>query len=133
MTTSVPARILVVDDNVDAAETLTTFLDMIGMEARSVHDGNAAVQAALAFSPDLVLLDIGLPGMSGYDVARAMRAQPQLAGITLVALTGWGAEDDRRRAKDAGFDHHLTKPVDLSVLEDMLRRVQTGQRTSANP
>lgn len=133
MTTSAPARILVVDDNVDAAETLTTFLDMIGMEARSVHDGNAAVQAALAFSPDLVLLDIGLPGMSGYDVARAMRAQPQLAGMTLVALTGWGAEDDRRRAKDAGFDHHLTKPVDLSVLEDMLRRVQTGQRTSPNP
>jgi CheY-like chemotaxis protein len=128
MTSSAPARILVVDDNVDAAETLTTFLDMIGLEARSVHDGNAAVQAALSFAPDLVLLDIGLPGMSGYDVARAMRLQPQLAGVTLVALTGWGAEDDRRRAKDAGFDHHLTKPVDLSVLEDMLKGVQTVQR-----
>ena len=128
MNSSPPARILVVDDNVDAAETLTTFLDMIGMEARSVHDGNGAVQAALSFAPDLVLLDIGLPGMSGYDVARAMRQQPQLAGVTLVALTGWGAEDDRRRAKDAGFDHHLTKPVDLSVLEDMLRGVQTAQR-----
>jgi CheY-like chemotaxis protein len=128
MTSNATARILVVDDNVDAAETLTTFLDMIGLEARSVHDGNAAVQAALAFAPDLVLLDIGLPGMSGYDVARAMRQQPQLAGVTLVALTGWGAEDDRRRAKDAGFDHHLTKPVDLSVLEEMLRDVQPVQR-----
>jgi CheY-like chemotaxis protein len=122
------ARILVVDDNVDAAETLTTFLDMIGLEARSVHDGNAAVQAALSFAPDLVLLDIGLPGMSGYDVARAMRQQPQLAGVKLVALTGWGAEDDRRRAKDAGFDHHLTKPVDLSVLEEMLKGVQAAPR-----
>lgn len=128
MTSSASPRVLVVDDNVDAAETLTTFLDMIGMEARSVNDGAAAVQAAVDFAPDLVLLDIGLPGMNGYDVARAIRQQPQLAGVTLVALTGWGAEDDRRRAMEAGFNHHLTKPVDLSVLEEMLLRVQAPQR-----
>jgi PAS domain S-box-containing protein len=128
MSSNTPTRVLVVDDNVDAAETLTTFLDMIGLQAHAVHDGRAAVPAALEFAPDLVLLDIGLPGMSGYEVARAMRAEPQLTRVTLVALTGWGAEDDRRRAMDAGFDHHLTKPVDLSVLEDMLRRVQEAQR-----
>jgi PAS domain S-box-containing protein len=124
MTTTSPARILVVDDNVDAAETLSTFLDMLGMQTRSVHDGVAAVDAALDFAPDVVLLDIGLPGMDGYEVARAMRAKQQLAGVKLVALTGWGADEDRRRAMDAGFDHHLTKPVDLGVLEDLLQQVR---------
>lgn len=127
MTSSATPRVLVVDDNVDGAETLTTFLDMIGMEARSVNDGAAAVQAALDFAPDLVLLDIGLPGMDGYQVARAMRQQPQLAKVTLVALTGWGTDDDRRRAMEAGFNHHLTKPVDLSVLEEMLQKLQAAQ------
>jgi CheY-like chemotaxis protein len=116
-------RVLVVDDNVDAAETLTTFLEMIGAQARAVHDGPGAVAEAPAFRPDLVLLDIGLPGMSGYDVARALRGDASLAGVVLVALTGWGAEDDRRKAKEAGFDHHLTKPVDLDVLQDMLQRL----------
>ncbi|HET8748583.1 MAG TPA: response regulator, partial [Ramlibacter sp.] len=113
-------RVLVVDDNVDAAETLTTFLDMIGAQTRAVYDGPAVVPAALEFRPDVVLLDIGLPGMSGYDVARALRAEPALARAALVALTGWGAEDDRRKAMDAGFDHHLTKPVDLEVLQGVL-------------
>lgn len=129
MSSSANLRVLVVDDNVDGAETLTTFLDMIGMEARSVNDGAAAVQAALDFAPDLVLLDIGLPGMDGYQVARAMRQQPQLANVTLVALTGWGTDDDRRRAMEAGFNHHLTKPVDLSVLEEMLQKLQEAQRS----
>ena len=127
MTSAAPVRVLVVDDNVDAAETLTTFLDMIGMSASSVNDGSAAVQAALDFAPQLVLLDIGLPGMDGYEVARAMRKEQQLAGITLVALTGWGADEDRRRAMDAGFNHHLTKPVDLGVLEEMLQKLQAAQ------
>jgi signal transduction histidine kinase/CheY-like chemotaxis protein len=121
-------RVLVVDDNVDAAETLTTFLDIVGMQTRAVHDGNSAVQAALDFSPDVVLLDIGLPGMTGYEVARAMRAQAALAGTMLIALTGWGAEEDRRRAMEAGFDHHLTKPVDLNLLEGMLQKVQAEHR-----
>jgi len=121
-------RILVVDDNVDAADTLATFLGMLGAQTRAVHDGPAATPAALDFAPDLVLLDIGLPGMSGYEVARAMRAQPALARVPLVALTGWGTEEDRRRALDAGFDDHLTKPVDLAVLEQTLRRLALEPR-----
>jgi CheY-like chemotaxis protein len=123
-----PARVLVVDDNLDAADTLTTFLEMLGLQVRSVHDGAEALPAARAFDPDVVLLDIGLPGMDGYEVARAMRADPQVGRVHLIALTGWGAEDDRRRALAAGFDHHLTKPVDLTVLEDLLRRVQLEPR-----
>ncbi|MDB5953761.1 ATP-binding protein [Ramlibacter sp.] len=123
-----PARVLVVDDNRDAAETLTTFLEMLGLQAHSVYDGSDALPAARAFAPDVVLLDIGLPGMDGYEVARALRADQQVAGVRLVALTGWGGDEDRRRAMAAGFDHHLTKPVDLAVLEDLLRRVQRQPR-----
>ena len=119
-----PARVLVVDDNRDAAETLSTFLEMLGVQAQQVHDGAEVLAAARAFGPDVVLLDIGLPGMDGYQVARALRADPELARARLIALTGWGAEEDRRRAQEAGFDHHLTKPVDLAVLEDLLRRMQ---------
>jgi CheY-like chemotaxis protein len=119
-----PARVLVVDDNRDAAETLTTFLEMLGLEALSAGDGAAALAAARTFLPDVVLLDIGLPDMDGYAVARALRADGEVGRARLIALTGWGAEEDRRRAMAAGFDHHLTKPVDLAVLEDLLRRVQ---------
>jgi len=123
-----PARVLVVDDNVDAAETLATFLEMLGLQTRQAHDGPSALELASAFRPDVVLLDIGLPGMNGYEVARALRAHPVLGRVHLIALTGWGADEDRRRAMAAGFDHHLTKPVDLAVLEDMLRRVAQEPR-----
>ncbi|MCD6077754.1 MAG: hypothetical protein K0R89_1692 [Ramlibacter sp.] len=115
------ARVLVVDDNVDAAETLATFLEMIGMQVRTVHDGHAGLAAAREMAPDVVLLDIGLPGISGYEVAEALRAEARHSRMTLVALTGWGAEDDRRKAAAAGFHHHLTKPVDLQALETILR------------
>jgi PAS domain S-box-containing protein len=118
-----PARVLVVDDNVDAAETLATLLQMLGLQTQQVHDGSGVLAAALAFRPDMVLLDIGLPGMNGYEVARALRAEPRLGRVTLVALTGWGAAEDRRKALAAGFDQHLTKPVDPGVLEDLLRRL----------
>jgi signal transduction histidine kinase/ActR/RegA family two-component response regulator len=118
-----PLRVLVVDDNVDAAETMATFLQMLGMETRCVHDGPPAIPAALEFRPDIVLLDIGLPTLDGYQVARALRAQPAVADTVLIALTGWGSEQDRRRAQDAGFDHHLTKPVDLAQLEAVVRRM----------
>lgn len=123
-----PARVLVVDDNVDAADTLATFLDMLGLQTEQAHDGPTALAAAPGFAPDVVLLDIGLPGMDGYEVARALRADPRLGRVRLVALTGWGADEDRRRALAAGFDHHLTKPVDLTVLEELLRRVQLEPR-----
>jgi CheY-like chemotaxis protein/two-component sensor histidine kinase len=124
-----PGRVLVVDDNRDAAETLATLLEMLGLQTRQVHDGEAVLAAALEFRPDVVLLDIGLPGMDGYEVAQVLRAEPRLGRVTLIALTGWGAEDDRRRAMAAGFDHHLTKPVDLGVLEAMLRQLQQEQDT----
>ena len=105
-------RILVVDDNVDAAETMVMMLQLNGHETSSAHDGPKALAEAEAFRPDIVFLDIGLPGMSGYDVARQFRAHPALRSAHLVALTGWGTEDDKRKCMEAGFDLHLTKPVD---------------------
>ncbi len=121
-------RVLVVDDNVDAAETLASALALDGCTTRCVHDGGAALPAALDFAPDVVLLDIGLPGMDGYQVARMLRAHPALRGILLAALTGWGSAQDRQRAREAGFDHHLTKPVELGALQALLRsRVRAGR------
>ncbi|MDI3284384.1 PAS domain S-box protein [Polyangium sp. 15x6] len=105
-------RILVVDDNVDAAESLALMLGYLGHETRVAHDGPSTLQIAAAFQPELVLLDIGLPGLDGYEVARRLRAQRETRTAVLVAITGYGLEEDRRRARKAGFDHHLTKPVD---------------------
>jgi PAS domain S-box-containing protein len=116
-------KVLVVDDNEDAAQTLATVLEMTGRRTRTVHDGPPVLEAALAFRPDVILLDIGLPGMSGYDVARQLRADPRLARTVLIAVTGWGSAEDRRRSREAGFDEHLTKPVDLAALEPLLGRL----------
>jgi CheY-like chemotaxis protein len=113
-------KVLVVDDNVDAAATLAAVLDMLGHQTHMEHSGATVLAAALSFMPDIVLLDIGLPGMNGYDVARQLRAEPRLEACVLVALTGWGSESDRQRAHEAGFDHHLTKPVDFQELEALL-------------
>ncbi|HSV44298.1 MAG TPA: ATP-binding protein [Ramlibacter sp.] len=115
-----PRKVLVVDDNVDAAETLATVLDMLGHQTRTVHAGPPVFDAAVEFEPDVVLLDIGLPGMDGYDVARQLRGDGRFNQTLLVAVTGWGSEADRRRAHEAGFDHHLTKPVDFSSLSPFL-------------
>lgn len=111
-------RVLVVDDNVDAAESLAMLLEMAGHQVRVAHDGPAAVAAARVHRPQLTVLDIGLPGMNGYEVARRLRADPATQGGTLVAVTGWGQQEDRRRSREAGFDHHRTKPVDP---EEILR------------
>ena len=113
-------KVLVVDDNVDAAVTLSMILDISGHTAQVAHDGYQALAMAQAFRPRVAFLDIGMPGMSGYDTARAMRTTPGLEDIVLVALTGWGAESDRLRSNQAGFDHHLTKPVQLDVVEALL-------------
>jgi signal transduction histidine kinase len=109
-------RILVADDNRDAAESLAMLLEMAGHEVRVAHLGRAALSAAQAFRPDTALLDIGMPDLSGYEVAESLRREPWAADIRLIALTGWGQESDRRRALEAGFDHHLIKPVDLDQL-----------------
>jgi CheY-like chemotaxis protein/two-component sensor histidine kinase len=112
-------RILVVDDNVDAAESLALLLRMEGYDVRVAHDGPAALAAVEADRPDLVFLDIGMPVMNGYDVARRLR-QRRLENLVLVAVTGWGQEEDRRRSQEAGFDHHLVKPVEPEALHKLL-------------
>ena len=113
-------RILVADDNHDAADSLAMILEMSGHDVRVVHDGRAALSLAETFRPDAVLLDIGMLALNGYDVARALRQKPWGAGITLIALTGWGQDSDRQRAIDAGFDRHLTKPIDPDALQAIL-------------
>jgi PAS domain S-box-containing protein len=115
-------RVLLADDNVDAADTMSAMLEMSGHAVRTVYCGQEALDAAAAFAPDVMLLDIGMPGMSGYELAQRLRADGRYANTILVALTGWGSESDRALAMEAGFDHHLTKPVDQHALEPLLRR-----------
>ncbi len=112
-------RVLVVDDNEDSADTLGTLVSIWGHEVRQANDGPSALEVAREFRPEVILLDIGLPGMGGYDVARALRAEG-LGGRRLVALTGWSQDEDRQRAQEAGFDEHLTKPVDADRLQALL-------------
>jgi signal transduction histidine kinase/CheY-like chemotaxis protein len=113
-------KILVVDDNVDAADTLEALLGMDGYDVTTVYDGIAAVEAAKTALPDIVVMDIGMPGMDGYDAARMIRQQPGGEKMLLIALTGWGQTTDKSRASAAGFDHHLVKPVDYDMLTKCL-------------
>src|SRR5262249_41869543 len=113
-------RVLVVDDNRDAAQSLAMLLRVMGREVRVAYDGLEALEAAATFRPDAVLLDLGMPKLNGYDTARRLRQQPWAQGLMLIALTGWGQEDDKRRSQEAGFDHHLVKPVDPEDLERLL-------------
>jgi signal transduction histidine kinase len=113
-------RILVVDDNRDAADSLAMLLGLEGHEVRVAYAGRDGIESAREFAPDTVILDLGLPDLSGYEVARALRQEVTLASTTLIALTGWGQDEHRRRAIDAGFDHHVTKPVDPDVLDRLL-------------
>jgi CheY-like chemotaxis protein len=113
-------RVLVADDNEDSAETLGLLLQALGHEVRTVHDGQRAVEEAETFRPDVALLDIGMPGLDGYEAARLIRAAAWGRTVVLIALTGWGLDDDVRRAHDAGFDRHLLKPVDIAPLQEAL-------------
>jgi CheY-like chemotaxis protein len=113
-------RVLIADDNRDGAEIMAMLLEHSGFEVQLAHSGPDALAVAAQLRPDIAVLDIGMPGMSGYEVARAIRGQPWGVGITLIAVTGWGQEDDKRKAKDAGFDHHLTKPIDPNALEQLM-------------
>jgi two-component system, chemotaxis family, CheB/CheR fusion protein len=119
-----PRRVLIVDDNEDAANSLAMILKLGGHETASVYTAVDALQRAADFRPDVVLLDIGLPGMDGYEVAQKMRELPGLRDIRLVAVTGYGRSDDRLRARDAGFDDHLTKPVEFAILERTLAGIR---------
>ncbi len=113
-------RVLVVDDNTDAADSLGLLLELLGQKVRVAHDGPTALLIAQAFRPEVVFLDIGMPGMDGYEVARRLRRQPECKSSLLVALTGWGQDADRRRSAEAGFDHHLVKPAEPALLEKLL-------------
>jgi len=117
---SVKYRILVVDDNADTAESLAMILRRMGNEIQTAHDGLEAVQAAATFRPEVVLLDIGLPKMNGYEAAKLIRDQSGNRKVAIIAMTGWGQKDDIRRALEAGFDHHLTKPVEPAALSRLL-------------
>jgi CheY-like chemotaxis protein len=122
-----PRRVLIVDDNEDSANSLAMILELGGHETASVYTAVDALRHAAVFKPDVVLLDIGLPGgMDGYEVAQKMRELPGLRDIRLVAVTGYGRSDDRRRARDAGFDDHLTKPVEFAVLERTLAGIRAS-------
>ncbi len=118
-------RILVVDDNVDGAESLAMLLDFSGHETRTAHSGPEALGAAREFHPEVVFLDIGLPGMNGYEVAKHFRREPVFNGIVLVALTGWGSAEDKQRSAEAGFDFHMTKPVEAGAMASVLARFST--------
>jgi CheY-like chemotaxis protein len=118
-------RILVADDNVDAASSLALMLKFMGNEVRTAHDGLEAVEAAAALRPDMILLDIGMPRLNGYDTCRRIREQPWGKNVVLVALTGWGQDEDRRRSQEAGFDEHLVKPAEPAALEKLLAGLKT--------
>jgi CheY-like chemotaxis protein len=113
-------RVLIVDDNLDALRTLSILVGMLGHEVCEARDGVEAIEATERFEPDVVLMDIGMPRLNGYEAARRIRQEPWGLDVLLVATTGWGQEEDRRRTREAGFDHHLVKPVELSQLQAVL-------------
>ena len=113
-------RVLAVDDNVDSADTIALWLRLSGHEARVAYSSQAALETAVEYQPHIVLLDIGLPGMDGYEVARRLRKHPQLKEVKLIAVTGYGQDADRLQSQEAGFDYHLVKPVDAQKLQDLL-------------
>jgi CheY-like chemotaxis protein len=113
-------RILVVDDNKDSAESMARLLQMFNHETRTAYDGPSALEAVASFQPDVLLLDIGMPGMDGFEVARRIRLMPRPDRMLIIALTGYGSEADRRQSQEAGVDHHLTKPARLEVLQKLL-------------
>ena len=121
-----PLSVLVVDDNADAADSLAELLELLGNEVRTAYDGEAGVRAAGEFRPAVILCDIGMPKVNGYEAARRVRAEAWGNGMVLVALTGWGQDDDRRKTSEAGFDHHLVKPVEFAALTKLLAGLTTA-------
>ncbi len=130
---SAARRILVVDDNRDSAESMAMLLQLCGHQTWLAFDGSSAVSLAAEHSPDVVVLDIGLPGMDGYQVARTLRGLPQTSDSLLIALTGYGQEQDRQRSKAAGFSQHLVKPVDVESLLQAIARYQRARPGETGP
>jgi CheY-like chemotaxis protein len=126
---AVRQRILVVDDNRDSAESLARLLSLLGQEVETAQDGLAALETMPRFKPDVLLLDLGMPRLDGYETARRVRGMEEGRRVFLVALTGWGQQEDRRRSHEAGFDEHLTKPVELGALQQLLVRARAGGAT----
>jgi DNA-binding response OmpR family regulator len=122
---TVPRRVLVVDDNIDAADSIAALLTLSGHEVQTAHDGHAAVRMALSFRPEFIFLDLGLPGLDGFAVAQRLRAEPGFETVRLIAVTGYGTEQDRRRTLESGFDQHYLKPVDPKFLESLLGNVSS--------
>ncbi|TAK34486.1 MAG: response regulator, partial [Lysobacteraceae bacterium] len=118
-------NILIVDDNIDAAESLAMILRLAGHQVVTAHTAASALQTAAQIRPDVIVLDIGLPEVNGYELARKMRGQPDLAGAVLIALSGYGRDEDRQHGVEAGFDHHFTKPVDYQALNAVLEAAPT--------
>jgi CheY-like chemotaxis protein len=114
-------RILVVDDNVDFALSLKSLLESLGNEVAVAHDGPQALDVVTTFETDFAFLDVGLPGLNGYELVQRLRTQPNASKAVCIAVTGWGQDKDRQRSRDAGFDYHLTKPVELADVEAILR------------
>jgi two-component system OmpR family response regulator len=125
-----PRRVLLVDDSVDAAEAMSMLLETLGHEVRVMHDGPSALAMVDDFAPEVVILDIGLPGMSGFDVARELRTRAVTKTALLIALTGYGADSDKQEARDAGFDHHLVKPVSFTAIETVIAASFSGDQKS---
>ena len=130
-TTTTSRRILVVDDNRISAVSMAKLLQMTGNETYTAHDGVAAVEATTTFHPEVVLLDIGLPKLNGYEAARKIREQPWGKNIVLVAVTGWGQDEDRQKSRDAGFNGHIVKPVELTSLMKLLTELQPTTRSDS--
>jgi DNA-binding response OmpR family regulator len=125
-------RILVVDDNKDSVAWLATMFEMMGHEVFTAHDGEVGVAIASEFRPNVILLDIGMPKLNGYDAARRIRQESWGKKLILVALTGWGSESDRVRTKEAGFNCHLVKPVDPDIIENLLNELVTSNELKEN-
>jgi CheY-like chemotaxis protein len=128
-----PLRVLVVDDNLDAAESLALLVQAAGHDVRTVHDGPSAVTTALDYRPRVVLLDIGLPGLNGYEVAKQIRLQAIDPAVLLVAVTGYGEEADRQMSLESGFNYHLIKPADFRSVQEILATVSEEASTDTRP
>jgi CheY-like chemotaxis protein len=121
-------RVLVVDDNRDSANSLSRLLALDGHDVHTAYEGAQALAEAAAFPPDVILLDLGLPDRNGFEVAAELRSAPDFRDTMIVALTGWGQPEDRRRSREAGFDHHLVKPVEIEALRSILAAVAEADR-----